>query len=212
MKAPLSALLLVLSALASSAALELSPAARDAFEALKKSERFCDEHVGFAGQTPPEVIALRKLVSEKQAPLRFKELVDTGSTAGKLYALCGLYFSDYAEFQRKIKPFRTSKAKVTTLMGCSIGTDSVAEIVELRESGVVRLTGPNDSLRNWLSKHPPGKDGGFRVDICGGGWPELLVRSRQSLHKSAEPNSAANQSQPVASGTNLTSAAAGSGR
>ena len=192
-------------------AVELSPSARDAFEIVKKSDTFCDEHVGYSGATPREVTALRKLVKEKEANRIFTELLEDASTPGKLYALCGLYFCDYVEFQRRLKPFRVSKLKVKTLMGCIGSEELVKDLVQVNEAGVVRLTGPKDSLQDWISKHPAAKESGFRVDILGGGWPELLVRGRSSK-RAAEPGGAANRSRPVQPAINQTPAAVGSRR
>jgi hypothetical protein len=195
MRLPIALLALATCSAVYGAAPALPPSAKGPFEVLKNADTFCDEHVGYAGVTPPEVTALRSLVKEKEAGGILTRLLEEASVPGKLYALCGLYFCNYAEFQRSIKPFRTSKGTITTFMGCIRGEESVADLVERREPGVVRLAGPKDSLRDWLSKHPAAKDNGFRVDIYGGGWPELLVRGRESL-KPAEPGGAANVAPP----------------
>ena len=156
--------------------LELSPLACEAYARLRAAERFTDDGIYDDGITPNEVRALRILWQEPSADLAFARLEREATLAGRLFALCGLYFSDRDRFDARIEEYRGSTEQVFFQTGCIGFRDQpVAELIESSHAGVVRLTG-NENVCDWLAAqgNPKGTKGGYRYDILGGGYPNLF--------------------------------------
>lgn len=152
----------------------LSPGDKKAFQTIAAAERFCDEAVGYSGQVPQVVLALRALLKSDQGDAAFKQLLADATIAGKLYALCGLYYTDPGYFEQAVQPFRRSDKEVQTFMGCIISRDRVGSIVEQSRSDVVRLTSRTQTIKQWATET---KRKSMSYDIVGGGWPNSFKES-----------------------------------
>jgi hypothetical protein len=151
----------------------LSSEGREAFDLLRKTQRFTDEGIGEDGDTPKEVIAVRILLREPAAKDAFQAVLDSGSIGGQLYAACGLYYTDPPAFERALAKLRNSRARITFQSGCSVLLDhSVADLVELHRRDVVRLEPREQSIRAWKAADPARF--GYVYDIAGGGYPNLF--------------------------------------
>src|SRR5262249_10092895 len=112
------------------------------------------------------------VLAQPDADQLFKEILTKGHLAGRLYALCGIYFTDHERFAQEIKPYRTSRDSVATYAGCIMGHERVARLVELADPRVVRLRDPSETIEAWLDRHPdPSGSRDYAMDIVGGGWP-----------------------------------------
>jgi hypothetical protein len=148
----------------------LSPEGREAFRILRDAERFTDDAIYYAGITPVEVRAFRWLMREPEAGPAFAQLAREATLPGRLYALCGLYYTDPAAFTKAVEPYRASEQTVFFQTGCiGIRDQAVAELVESPGSHPVRLTSRSETVKEWASRNAP--EGGYRLDILGGGYP-----------------------------------------
>jgi hypothetical protein len=138
---------------------------------LRKTNRFADVAIGYAGGPSTEACAFATLIREPDADAVFKALLRESRLAGQLYALCGLYFTDPGYFRQAVESYRESTEEVRTQMGCIIGHDSVGSLVESRHPQVVRLSSPEDTVQEWYLRNKERAEEGFVSDIIGGGYP-----------------------------------------
>jgi hypothetical protein len=151
--------------------LALSSDDNRAYEKIATTKRFCSDAVGEDGETPEVVVALRALLKSPQADAVFKQLLLDATTAGKLYALCGVYYTDPSFFEKVVQGFRQSSEEVQTFMGCDISHATVGAIVESSSLSVVRLKSRSQTIKQWATEVKPK---GMTFDIVGGGWPDSL--------------------------------------
>jgi hypothetical protein len=143
----------------------------EALRVLETTETFADTSVGFAGTPSKEACAFAVVMREPDADSLFRALLENGRTAGQLYALCGLYFTDPSGFEGTLAPYRGRKDHVKTFSGCMRGASEVGRIVEHTGPHAVRLASPKETLAAWLKRNPEARRG-FFLDIAGGGYPE----------------------------------------
>lgn len=149
----------------------LSPEGDRALALLLTATRFTDDAVGDGGETPEEVLALRTLWKERDPGPAFAHLVAEASFPGRLFGLCGLWYTDPAGFDRAAAPFRRLDTMIPIQMGCEGGEMPVREIVD-RGATAVRLESREQSNKAWFAKQP--KDRSAHYDIVGGGYPCLF--------------------------------------
>lgn len=117
---------------------------------------------------PPVVAAFRQMFREPDADAAFKSLLNSATTAGKLYALCGIYYTDPAYFEKAVSRFLHSNQQVQTYFGCMVSSERVADIVQKSGPHVVRLKNRKQTIQEWSEET---KAKGVALDITGGGWP-----------------------------------------
>lgn len=149
----------------------LGARARAAFEVLKVTPTFSSTTVGIAGITPGEVFAFRDLLDDPQADAALKILLKEATPEGRLYAVCGLWFTDPTEFQAQVKLFKDTSMKVNHVDGCERGEERVNRLVWNNETGAVRLKDNKQTIKEWLETHKPVT---MYYDIAGGAWSSLL--------------------------------------
>lgn len=162
----------------------LSHEGYEAFFDLMQAQTFSDAAVGIALQVSYQVAAFRILMREPEAGVAFKQLVAHATTPGQLYGLCGLFFTDHKYFLSVVGRFRASAGQVRTASGCIIGSESAAEIVSSKNPDVLRLTGPKDSIAEWLRR--TGKKT-YVIDILGGGYPNSFLEAANANPRGAVP-------------------------
>ena len=155
-----------------SAAGQFEKSREEAIRVLLKTEVFADNFVGFVGRPSDEVCSFRTVLAQPDADALFKEILTKGRLAGRLYALCGLYFTDHERFAHEIQPYRKSADSVAMSAGCIMGRERVARLVERADPRVIRLKDPSETTNAWLDRHPdPTGSRDYSMDILGGGWP-----------------------------------------
>jgi hypothetical protein len=87
---------------------------------LVTAQSFDDVAVGYAAITPPTVHAYRALLRAPDGPDRFGKVLERGTPAGQLYALCGLFFLDPNAFDRHLARLQESPASVDRTDGCVV--------------------------------------------------------------------------------------------
>jgi hypothetical protein len=155
-------------------AAELTDEEQQSYRILKETNQFCDTAVGYAGITPDEVKAFRTILNGHNADSLFKRLLEEAKMPAKLYALCGLYYTDEERFRKEVEKFKNSKEEVETFRGCIISTETVGSIVESKKDNVVRLESKDQTIKEWVTKYKDKFDKGVVYDIVGGGWPNLF--------------------------------------
>ena len=152
---------------------QLSPQGREAWHLLAGTARFTDAAIYDGGATPKEVLALRILWREPAADTAFDALLEQGTLGARLYALCGLYYTDPQAFARGLASLRGTDARIRFQTGCEILEDyPVAELLQLERGDVVRLDSRDQTIRAWKAldqRRLP-----FAYDIAGGGYPDLF--------------------------------------
>jgi hypothetical protein len=130
----------------------------DPFKLLEKSQCFRIGGVGWGGRTPPEEIALRKIMKREDASAALEELYSKGSSAGKLYALLGLRFANKAKYDELLPQLRQNTDKVATQAGCIVFEKTVQEIVSLMEAGNYDLAIEKDFPKKVSTLHEETSD------------------------------------------------------
>lgn len=114
---------------------------------LLGTDRFMGDPVGDAGAPSWQVSAFRMLLECPYAKEGFKDLLARGSLPGQLYGLCGLYFTDHEAFRVAVESYAVMDEGIyACLSGCIIDRVPVRQIVWVDGPGVVRLTGPEESI------------------------------------------------------------------
>lgn len=149
----------------------LSPEGDRALALLLTATRFTDDAIGDGGETPEEVLALRTLWKERDPGPAFAHLAARASLPGRLFGLCGLWYTDPAGFEAAAAPLRDLETTVPIRMGCEGGEMPVREIVD-RQANAVRLESREQSIKEWFARQPAGRSAHY--DIAGGGYPCLF--------------------------------------
>lgn len=150
---------------------QLSPDGQKAYEMLLKAERFEQGAVGYAGTPSRFIESFNVILKEDSADAAFKSLLNEATIAGKLYALCGLYFTDYKAFQSEIGKYAKNNESVQTMSGCIISDEKVAKIVELNAANVAIIK-PSQTIEDFWKTNK----GGYELDIAHGGFPATFKR------------------------------------
>ncbi len=154
-----------------------------AFEFLRCTPLFSDALGGMIYPTR-EAIAFRALAQQPDAPELFTRLIREGATAGQLYGLAGLRYTDTALFARALPGFAERIDSVYRMSGCIRWLEPVHSVV--RAQGGIRLA-PGESLAAWewkqAGRRKPG-NASVPSDIYGGAIPmELMGRDMQHEHE-----------------------------
>ena len=81
--------------------------------------KFENEAVGFAGLPSRGAVAFAAIYNSPDAEDRFRDLLDHGTPAARLYALTGLRAFDPIEFDRAAAKLCTRTDPVSTMRGCT---------------------------------------------------------------------------------------------
>jgi len=102
---------------------------------LRFAESFDAAQVGFAGITPPEVLAWRIILQNPHRDSIFTTILSDASRPGQLYALAGLYFTDRAAYYRAARDQRRRGGDISSTIGCIGAQRSVTSIIEEMDKG-----------------------------------------------------------------------------
>lgn len=150
---------------------QLSPDGQKAYEMLLKTERFEQGAVGYAGIVSRYVESFNVILKEKAADEAFKSLLRQAPTAGKLYALCGLYFTDYEFFRKEVGKYVKSDESVEVMSGCEIFSEKVAKLVESNAKNVA-IINPSQTIEDFWKTNK----GSYELDIAHGGFSATFKR------------------------------------
>jgi hypothetical protein len=131
---------------------KLSKEGQAAYARLLEATVFEQGFVGFAGLPSQNITAFNVLLKEKEADAAFKSLLDKARTAGQLYALSGLFYTDHKTFIVEIEKFKSSSETVNSISGCIMAEEKVAEIVASKDEKVAIIK-PGETIEDFRAKH-----------------------------------------------------------
>ena len=103
---------------------------------LRTATRVEEDGVGIAGAPSCYVAAYRVILASGDASERFRDVYNSGTASGKIYALAGLYRADRKTFERLNRSaFARSAKTVPFLMGCVLHERPIAEVVKAIPTG-----------------------------------------------------------------------------
>lgn len=144
---------------------------QEAYTTLYKATKFSYEPVGYAGSMTKEIEAFSKIRNSRYAKKVFEELEREATAAGKLYALCGLYYLDYDYYYMVIDEYSKSDIQVETFSGCTKGNESIKDLIKSDYDPTVQLSSNRDTIFKWCKRN---KIDCFGLDFYGGGIPCTL--------------------------------------
>lgn len=148
----------------------LTPRQREAFEYLRSSTEVEMPYIGIGGSRSRGYLAMRILRRSLAADDAFKDLLRSGTTAGQLYGLCGVYNTDPLAFSAALPRYRRSMESVGFTSGCVLGSERVA-MLACSENGFRIPRGVR--LEEW-SRYGFEQQRGRDTDICGGSLPAIF--------------------------------------
>lgn len=150
--------------------LDLSAEGRAAVYALLKAERFETGPVGFAGSPSAYIKNFQTILREPDAAELFKYLSVEATTAGKLYAVSGLYLTDQETFRKASGSLKTSIEMVPLLEGCLMVYLPAGKIVE-SDAENVAIIEPGKTMKDFRALNA----GAYIIDIAHGGYPATFA-------------------------------------
>jgi hypothetical protein len=135
----------------------LSGDAPTAHKSLTNARLFSVGGIGFEGSINPAEIFSRKIIFEDDPSSVFMDILEHGTPEAKMYALCGLYFTNLKTYRKAAAPYRNPHDPVEIMEGC-VGKQSTYENL-IRELEAKRF----EELSEALPKRSTSKS--FR-DIC----------------------------------------------
>src|SRR5262245_53217661 len=131
--------------------LSLSREGRAAYDILLVAQRFESAAIGYSAAPSKLVEAYNVILNEASADAAFKTLLERATLPGKLYALCGLFFTDHSFFRTAIEEYRHSGDTVYTLFGCIGGAMRVSELIEAKNPIIVDINRPEESVSQYVA-------------------------------------------------------------
>ena len=150
----------------------LTPEMRPHYDILLTTESFGGTF-GFGPEVPDNTAAFRALVEMPDVGAVFRDLLENATPEGRMYALCGLWYTDHDLFLTAVEDFRGSFEQVTVQSGDMFYPMAVTSLIESPDSNVVILDHIGQTPEEWLNENS-GTNWSFITDMVGGGWPSLL--------------------------------------
>ncbi len=113
-------------------------------ETLRVAGRHTPGCSGFSSLTTAEMLAFREVLGHPQADGHFESLVTETTTAGQLYGLSGVHFTDPAVLSALAEAHLALDDSIEAERGCVVGSERVGDIVEGIRSGA-----SPKALRDW---------------------------------------------------------------
>jgi hypothetical protein len=140
------------------------------YRLILEADRFEGIAVGAGGEVPFVVFALQTILASAEADAAFKELLEGATVPGKLYALCGLYFTDRDAFRAGAEALEDDPTEIdAALYGCT------AETVRVRDVVAERPTAPGTETGEDAGEDAGEDDGCSIADGC---WPKAFRDAR----------------------------------
>ena len=147
---------------------DLDPALTLAKKVLETAPMFQESMVGIDGDPPAPVLAWRLVMESPHADAVFQHVLRSSTLPGRLYALCGLYYTDPPLFQQVVASYRDLQDAVTVQSGCVIYDIEAGRLVDCRLPTAVRLDSRQQTTKEWWTLHP--ELDRIHTDILGGGY------------------------------------------
>jgi hypothetical protein len=145
-----------------------------AAQLLLRAPYFADGPVGIAETTPDEISAFQTVLASPQANAIFHEVYEHGTSPGRVYALCGFYFTDPELMKEEYKTALKANESATVLSGCIGSPRPMSEFLVLTSPVRLQLNGPEDSIEAWRARQTGDLAYSHGYDIMGGAYPLTL--------------------------------------
>ena len=99
------------------------------YQALLSPDFFAYGPVGYSGMLPDEIASLKCLLEKPNARLYFSALEQKADNEGKLYALCGLYHTDFELYKSLVESYAQNDESAKLMSGCIIYDQPIAPII-----------------------------------------------------------------------------------
>jgi len=172
---------------------KLSQKGREAYRTLLVAKWFENKTVGYSGDPSKLVEAYNILLKEKSGDAAFKALLNKATTAGQLYALCGLYITDLSFFHSSVQRFRQSQENVYIVSDDIGGGRPISALIEADKPIVIDYNRPKESLQEyfelnrkmvsewddrWKKKQDARPTAVYELDILHGGYSIWFADNR----------------------------------
>ena len=141
-----------------------------AYGVLLNTDGFAYGPVGYAGSTPDEIHAFGKLLVCENAIDYFIKIEQEATIEGKMYALCGLYYLDYANYKTYIEKYLNDSTEILTIRGCLGFEHPVKDLI--KDDRAVRLMNIRDTTDKWVKRN---RQDWYVCDFYGGGIPSSVL-------------------------------------
>lgn len=92
-----------------------------AYDTLQKATVFpISGYIGFAAQTPPEIVAFQLIIKSRYADSLFKRLLLQKNITPRLIGLCGVFYTDPTAFIREGKRIKEKGETLRVMDGCMV--------------------------------------------------------------------------------------------
>lgn len=126
----------------------------DCIEILQKSDMVCATFVGRGGILTKETWAFNVILSSENRIEIFKTILETGSNAGRSYALCGLYLASADEYKTAKSKYIETVFELQIIIGCVGYPASNSEFLTVVESGYMTRVMVLKKVNLKYSKYP----------------------------------------------------------
>ncbi len=158
--------------------LTLSVKGQKAYKNLKQAGQFEDTHIGIAGSLSEYIKDFGVLLDEKNADAAFKSISKDGTSAGQLYGLSGIYFTDYIFFRNAVDRHKKNDSIVMKISGCIVSDEKISNIVESNGKNVAIIK-PSQTLEDFWKSNK----NSYEIDIANGGYPATFKHFAQENRK-----------------------------
>lgn len=155
--------------------MSLSKEGRAAYVSLRDARVFEAGSVGFRGGMSQQIKNLGVIMRERDAVGLLNAILENGTSAGKLYALSGLYYADKGSFELGRTNLRNSEVMVQVLNGCIMMDLAMGKIIEADEANAAIIK-PGQTMQDFWSTNT----GGSELDIAHGGYPTIFKEAAES--------------------------------
>jgi hypothetical protein len=132
----LGAILLILRAQGPTPTASLAPSPRAlALAILRNTDYVSVGPAGFAATIPAPILAWRTLVDDSEAPRLFKDLLETGTPSGQVYAMAGLFLVDPDAFAEGLSRLRSQLGPLPWQDGCVLESLTSEGIIVALQTG-----------------------------------------------------------------------------
>lgn len=156
----------------------LSKQGQVAYQELIVAQNFEETHIGYAAAFSNLVKDFGILLKEKNADAAFKSMLKNGTIPAKLYALSGIYYTDYEQFQKEIENFKDNDETVSVFSGCEIFEEKVSKIVVSNGENVAIIK-PTETMKDFWARNKTT----YYLDIAHGGYSATFKHFAEEYQK-----------------------------
>ncbi len=161
----------------------LSEQAQQAYAGLRDIDVFAFEPIGYAGDEPYGPYAMAGLFAQDNALEIFEALEADATPAGKLHALCALYYLDNEGYAKRLEKYAEDASPVRQMSGCIMWETPMKDVVFSGDSRAVRLKDQYDTIEAWEQRTGISD---WVSDFAGGTYPKFMMEKVRQVMMSGQ--------------------------